>query len=46
VRDRTSSSESPLVLEVRAGGPVRSKACYVASGVNLEGERDVLGLSS
>jgi transposase-like protein len=36
----------PLVLEVRAGGPVRSKACYVAFGVSLEGERDVLGLSS
>ena len=32
-------------LKVQAGGPVRNKACYVAFGV-LEGERDVLGLSS
>ena len=34
------------ISKVRAGGPVRNKACYVAFGVNLEGERDVLGLSS
>jgi len=33
-----------LVVKVRDGGPVRNKACYVAIGVNLEGERDVLGL--
>ena len=31
-------------MKVRDGGAVRNKACYVAIGVNLEGERDVLGL--
>jgi putative transposase len=33
-----------LIVKVRDGGAVRNKACYVAVGVNLEGERDVLGL--
>ncbi len=33
-----------LVVKVRDAGAVRNLACYVAIGVNLEGERDVLGL--
>ena len=33
-----------LIVKVRDGGAVRNKVCYVAIGVNLEGERDVLGL--
>jgi putative transposase len=33
-----------LIVKVRDAGAVRNKACYVAIGVNLEGERDVLGL--
>jgi putative transposase len=33
-----------LVVKVRDGGAVRNKACYLAIGVNLEGEREVLGL--
>jgi putative transposase len=33
-----------LIVKIRDGGAVRNKACYVAVGVNLEGERDVLGL--
>jgi putative transposase len=33
-----------LIVKVRDGGAVRTRACYVAIGVNLEGERDVLGL--
>ena len=33
-----------LIVKVRDGGAVRNLACYVAVGVNLEGERDVLGL--
>ena len=33
-----------LIVKVRDGGAVRNKACYIAIGVNLEGERDVLGL--
>jgi putative transposase len=33
-----------LIVKVRDGGAVRNKACYLAIGVNLEGERDVLGL--
>jgi putative transposase len=31
-------------VKIRDGGAVRNKACYVAIGVNLDGERDVLGL--
>jgi putative transposase len=33
-----------LVVKIRDAGAVRNRACYVAIGVNLEGERDVLGL--
>ncbi len=33
-----------MVIKVRDGHAVRNFACYVAIGVNLEGERDVLGL--
>jgi putative transposase len=33
-----------MIVKIRDGGAVRNKACYVAIGVNLEGERDVLGL--
>jgi putative transposase len=33
-----------LIVKVRDGTAVRRKACYVAMGVNLDGERDVLGL--
>ncbi len=33
-----------LLVKVRDGGAVRNLACYVAIGVTLDGERDVLGL--
>ena len=33
-----------LVVKVRDGGAVRNRSCYVAIGVNLDGEREVLGL--
>jgi putative transposase len=33
-----------LIVKVRDAGAVRNLACYVAIGVNLDGERDVLGL--
>ena len=33
-----------LVLKIREGGIVQRKACYLALGVTLEGERDVLGM--
>jgi putative transposase len=33
-----------LIVKVRDGGAVRNLACYVAIGVNVDGERDVLGL--
>ena len=33
-----------LVLKIREGGSVQRRACYLALGVNLEGERDVLGM--
>src|SRR6188472_3541038 len=33
-----------LVLEIREGGSVQRRACYLALGVTVEGERDVLGL--
>jgi putative transposase len=33
-----------LIVKIRDGGAVRNRACYVAVGVNLDGERDVLGL--
>ena len=33
-----------LVVKVREGGSVQRRACYLALGVNVEGERDVLGM--
>ena len=33
-----------LVVKVRDGASVRNHACYLAIGVNLDGERDVLGM--
>ena len=33
-----------LVIKVREGGTVQRRACYLALGVTLEGDRDVLGM--
>lgn len=33
-----------MVLKIREGGSVGRRACYLALGVTLEGERDVLGM--
>jgi len=33
-----------LVLKVREGGSVQRRACYLALGVTVEGDRDVLGM--
>jgi putative transposase len=33
-----------LVLKIRDGGSVQRKACYLALGVSIEGERDMLGM--
>ncbi len=33
-----------LIVKIRDGHAVKNHACYVAIGVNLDGERDVLGL--
>src|SRR5213592_4461150 len=33
-----------LVLEIREGGTVQRRACYLALGITVEGERDVLGM--
>jgi putative transposase len=33
-----------LVVKIRDGQAVRNVACYLAIGVNLDGERDVLGM--
>jgi putative transposase len=33
-----------LVLKIREGGSVQRRACYLALGVTLEGERHVLGM--
>jgi putative transposase len=33
-----------LVLKIRDGGSVQRKACYLALGINLDGDREVLGL--
>ena len=33
-----------LVLKIREGGSVARRACYLALGVTLDGDRDVLGL--
>jgi putative transposase len=32
-----------LILKIRDGQAIRNMACYLAIGVNLEGDRDVLG---
>ena len=33
-----------LVVKIRDGHAIRNMACYLAIGVNLDGERDVLGI--
>src|SRR5215210_446074 len=33
-----------IVVKIRDGQAVRNTACYLAIGVNLDGERDVLGM--
>jgi putative transposase len=33
-----------LVIKVREGGTVQRRACYLALGVSVDGERDVLGI--
>jgi putative transposase len=33
-----------LVLKIRDGGSVQRRACYLALGVTIDGDRDVLGL--
>ncbi len=33
-----------LVLKIREGGSVQRRACYLALGITLDGERDVLGM--
>ena len=33
-----------LVLKIRDGGSVQRRACYLALGVAIDGERDVLGM--
>ena len=33
-----------LIVKIRDGNSVRNMACYLAIGVNLDGERDVLGI--
>jgi putative transposase len=33
-----------MVLKIREGGSVQRRACYLALGITLEGDRDVLGL--
>src|SRR5947209_12787718 len=33
-----------LMVKIRDGHAIRNMACYLAIGVNLEGERDVLGI--
>jgi putative transposase len=33
-----------LVLKIREGGSVQRRACYLALGLTVEGERDVLGI--
>jgi transposase-like protein len=33
-----------LVVKIREGGTVQRRACYLALGVTVEGERDVLGM--
>jgi putative transposase len=33
-----------LVLKIREGGSVQRRACYLALGVSMDGDRDVLGM--
>src|SRR5436190_21066024 len=33
-----------MVLKIREGGSVQRRACYLALGITVEGERDVLGM--
>src|SRR5204863_5794634 len=33
-----------FVVKIRDGGSVQRKACYLALGVSMDGERDVLGM--
>jgi putative transposase len=33
-----------LVLKIRDGGSVIRKACYLALGINLDGDREVLDM--
>src|SRR3984885_14176282 len=33
-----------MVLKIRDGGSVQRRACYIAMGITMTGERDVLGL--
>ena len=33
-----------LVLKIREGGSVQRRACYLASGITVDGDRDVLGM--
>ena len=33
-----------LIVKIRDGNAIRNMACYLAIGVNLEGDRDVLGI--
>jgi putative transposase len=33
-----------MVLKIRDGGSVQRRACYLALAINLDGERDVLGM--
>ena len=33
-----------LVLKIREGGTVQRRACYLALGVTVDGDRDVLGM--
>ena len=42
--DLTWHGNDALLLKIREGGTVQRRACYLALGITLEGERDVLGL--
>ena len=33
-----------MVLKIREGGSVQRRACYLASGIGVDGDRDVLGM--
>ena len=39
-----SCTSTRFVVKIRDGGSVVRKACYLALGVTMEGERDVLGM--